>query len=597
MGIMKKLRIYLFVSISCAIAGYGSGAEAKLIQVLHTNDLHAALETEGAPKEGEPEYGGWAQLKKAMDAATLQASLNGIESIRLDAGDFTEGSTFYFPNHGAGVIQAFQHLGYDAVVMGNHDWLMGARSLDDLYGEKPFPFPVLSANIKIQSGLKNLTKTILPSTQLIRNGIKIGVFGLSTDEALYSWIPRVNSKKREMKIQDYRDDIYEDDGESGTRIYPGIANQLIEKLRAENDVVIGLTHIGLDEDQLLAANSRGLDLIVGGHSHSLLEKPSFTNDLDGKKVPIVQVGMNGKYFGKMILNIEPGQRPQLISYELVPVLRNDAKDALVENDVNAAKNQRNTQFGNEMNRVVGISEDRLVSGAVGPTAFSKFVVDSMRDTAQADVGIDVGAFHGSAAQAAGPVTRLNLIEMYPRKFERDQNQGLYVYEAKVPGILIRIGLNYAVRFGTHLEMSGVTYDLEKISPEKYKELKDKYADSSAENIVTPYRVRNIKVGGKPLKGLYWYKVAAPESLVRGAFGVSIFTHLVIRQAKPTHFTLWEAMIAYLHKTRLIPKREVDLGPNPWAAQISSHRSILQDFVIQSVDELKEAVTSEDYSQP
>jgi len=77
--------------------------------------------------------------KVVMDQLTLDAKSKGIETVRLDAGDFTEGSVYYFSDHGKSVIRAFQQMGYDAAAMGNHDWLMGAASMGRFVWRNAFP--------------------------------------------------------------------------------------------------------------------------------------------------------------------------------------------------------------------------------------------------------------------------------------------------------------------------------------------------------------------------------------------------------------------------------------------------------------------------
>ena len=139
-----------------------SSSQASVIQILHTNDLHASLRTAGAPAKGEKERGGWAQLKTRMDQLSREAHEKGIETIRLDAGDFIEGTLDYFPDHGRSVLQAFQAIGYDAATLGNHEWLMGARGLNTSLEKAPFPFPILSANARINPALHGLKRTITP---------------------------------------------------------------------------------------------------------------------------------------------------------------------------------------------------------------------------------------------------------------------------------------------------------------------------------------------------------------------------------------------------------------------------------------------------
>ena len=121
-----------------------TAANATVVQILHTNDLHASLKASGAPAEGRETAGGWAQLKSTLDELTEKAKLQNIETIRLDAGDFFEGTLSYFPDNGANVLKAFQSMGYDAAALGNHDWLMGARNTNQAFGKTPFPFPYSS---------------------------------------------------------------------------------------------------------------------------------------------------------------------------------------------------------------------------------------------------------------------------------------------------------------------------------------------------------------------------------------------------------------------------------------------------------------------
>ena len=206
-----------------------------------------------------------------------------------------------------------------------------------------------------------------------------------------------------------------------------------------------------------------------------------------------------------------------------------------------------------MNRPIGTSEVRLVSADAGPTAFGKFVVDAFRESSGADFAIDVGAFHGNTPQAAGAITRLNLMQMYPRKLEVTENQGLSVYEGSLPGIAVTVGLKYALRFGFFLSTSGISYDTQKLSDVAFASLKAKYAGTADADSVTPYYPTNIKINERSVKALYWYRFAAPEFVIRGAFGITPLAHLIIRGAHPTPVTIWDSMQSYLAKVGVIKR--------------------------------------------
>ena len=527
-------------------------AQAKVIQILHTNDLHASLSTAGAPKGTTAELGSWARVKYILDDLTDQAKAKGMETIRLDAGDFYEGTIDYFPNFGKGVLKTFQDMDYDAVTMGNHDWLMGAQSMNSAFGDLPFPFPMLCANVRISHRMKNLREQIKPSIQIVRDGIKIGVLGLSTHEALYKWITQVDSFKRDLTVLDYEDE--DTDENWGT---PGIANRAIAELRENNDVVIALTHIGFDADQELAAASKGLDLIIGGHSHTLLESMNMVPDTEGKVVPIVQTGVNGKYVGKILIDVVEGQRPKVLSYELIPVLKNGPVDPIIQADVEEAKKSVDELYGKaRLDEVIGRSEVRLLSGDSGPTAYSKFIVDAMKDVTGAELGLDIGAFHGNTPQPAGDVTRKMLMEMYPRKFEAARNEGLYVYRTLIPGWVLDLGLRYAVKWGYFVSFSGVTFDLYKLPEEQFEKEKIRLKEKDR-NQLTPYRIKNLQFNGERVCLHCSYDVAVPESFIRGAYGISPLTKLIVRRARKTDYTIWQASEAYLKKIGVIQKLRPD----------------------------------------
>jgi 5'-nucleotidase len=525
-------------------------ANAKVIQILHTNDLHASLKASGAAAEGKEATGGWAQIKSTMDGLTESAKLQQIETIRLDAGDFFEGTLSYFPDHGANVLKAFQSMGYDAVALGNHDWLMGARNTNRAFGKTPFPFPLLSANTELSSELSNLKKQIIPSTQIIRSGLRIGVMGLSTDEMFYKWITKVESKSSDMNIRKYHDVKDSNTGET----IPGIANRLALDLSEKNDLVIALTHIGFKEDKKLAESSSNIDLIVGGHSHTLLESLSIVENKLGVPVPIVQTGSTGAFIGKILVDVIPGKRPQVLTYELIPVSNQAPSDPVVANHIDNSEKRLESLYGsNTLNQVVGQSEARLISGSGGETAYSRFIVDAMKDASGADLALDIGEFHSNSPQAGGDITIRKLMEMYPRKLNASQNEGLYVYQFSIPGWMLKIALKLAVKFGYPLSLSGVNYKTASISDAQYGTEKEKLGDNWKAKALTRYRLQDssIQINGKPLKYFKQYKVATPEFVVRGAYAISFLTKLVVRWGKPTKHTIWDASANYLSKIKVI----------------------------------------------
>ncbi len=531
-------------------------AEIKTVQILHTNDLHASLRTAGAPAAGEFEMGGWDRIKWKMDELTAAAQAKGIETIRLDAGDFFEGTLDYFPDHGKHILEAFQSMGYDAAALGNHDWLMGASSLNLAFSTSPFSFPILSANVHISKAMTALKNTIVPFKELVRNGIKFGIMGLSTHESLYRWVTGVDSRRRDLKILDYQDTT-SSDGEVTSTI-PGIANSTAQTLRSKNNVVIALTHIGFIDDQILAENSKDLDLIVGGHSHSFLETLNVATNQSGREIPIVQTGVNGNFIGRVLIDINVDAQgnnlspPKVQTYELVPVYQSMPLNEDVKKKVAAAEVALSELKGPTLNDEIGKSEVRLLPGDDGPSAYGKFVVEAMREALHTDIGLDIGKFHGNTAAPAGTVTRRTLMELYPRKFEVEQNEGLYVYQTTIPGWVLEVGIKAAVKWGAYLSLSGVTFDVDEISEEEFKQEKAN-VDRSQRDVITRFRASKIRINGEKVCLLCGYSMAAPESLIRGAYGISPLFKLLFKHGHSSGITIWDASIAQLKKIGTIPK--------------------------------------------
>ncbi len=560
--------------LSLLLTGGPAWAQTRYIQILHTNDLHASLETSGAPADGDDEMGGWAQVKATLDRLTVEAKAKGIESVRLDAGDFFEGTSNYFPNYGTEVLKIFQNMGYDATALGNHEWLMGARGMNYAFGLSPFSFPVLAANVQISPTLKNLSKQIVPTTQIIRDGIKIGVMGLTTVEPLYKWYAHVDSNPDDLNIVSYNDSA-------------DLANQLTSDLRSKNDVVIALTHIGFKKDKKLVENTRGLDLVIGGHSHTYLDQLASAEDPDEREVPIVQTGSNGNRVGKIMIRLDPGQSPIVETYELVPILHSGLKDANIEKLISHARAAVDMLYGPALNQPIGQTEARLVTGSHGPTAFSEFVVDAMRTATGSDMALDVGSFQGSTPQTAGNVSLRNLIEMYPRKFEESHQGGLYVYQTRVPGWALWLIARFGVKWGVYLSMSGLSYDIERISDRKLERLQKKYAGTVKEGLMTPYRATQISFQGEKICKLCSYHVAMSESLVRGAYAISPLTKLIMKDGHATPVTIWGAMTQRLKEIGTIQKlpatlkttetENQDEGMAPWVSTEDAAETVLPEL--------------------
>lgn len=274
---MKKL-LTLVVVVAAACVVLCSGPKHHLV-ILHLNDTHSHFE----PVRSGQEAGLGGIIERAAYLDSVRKAEGPENVLLLHAGDFSQGTPYFSELDGALEIEGINALGYDVVTLGNHEFDNGPEQLYQRLSK--LNCPVVCANYDFSTF--DLGKVIKPYVILNKAGLKIGVFGLLTD--ILKVVDRSVSE-RLPKLDDIE-----------------VAQKWADYLKKEEkcDLVIALTHIGFNEDEgpfndnFLASNTRNIDLIVGGHSHTFLEKMEGAKNLDGKNVPIVQDGCWGLYFGRI----------------------------------------------------------------------------------------------------------------------------------------------------------------------------------------------------------------------------------------------------------------------------------------------------------
>jgi 5'-nucleotidase len=248
------------------------------ITVLHTNDTHSNIEPFPLNHAKFPGLGGVSR----RDELIRQVRSTEPNVLLLDAGDIFQGTPYF--NRFGGVLEhkLMTQLGYDAATMGNHDFDGG---MDGFLKAKAYAaFPFITSNYDFRNTvLEGQTETM---RMFLKGGIQIGVFGIGLE--LKGLVP---------------DKLY---GETKYLDPISVAQQMATDLRSQGaDLVICLSHLGYEyptdkiSDRKLAQNTRGIDLIIGGHTHTFLEKPTVEYNLDGKPTLINQVGWAGVQVGRI----------------------------------------------------------------------------------------------------------------------------------------------------------------------------------------------------------------------------------------------------------------------------------------------------------
>jgi len=271
---MKRTFFLILIIITLAISGYSQNG---VIAILHTNDTHSQIEPFEYKKMGT--VGGVLrrfELIKQMRSSYPQLLL-------LDAGDFSQGTPYFNFFKGYAEIELMNRMGYDAVTLGNHEFDNGVEALAKRL--KKAAFDIVCANYTFKNKL--LKREVKPYIILERNGLRIGIFGLTTD------MNGLTSPET-LKLVTYHNAV-----ETAQKLVPVLRNEL------KCDLIICLSHLGFDSDDpdnpvcdtTLAKEVGDIDIIIGGHTHTFLSEPYIING-----VRIVQLGNKGKYIGELIIS-------------------------------------------------------------------------------------------------------------------------------------------------------------------------------------------------------------------------------------------------------------------------------------------------------
>lgn len=261
----------------CTLCLFACSPKANHLTILHTNDTHSQILPNNKKQGGYARRMGVIREEREKDPNLLL----------LDAGDFSQGTPFFNFYHGRVEIDALNRMGYDVTTLGNHEFDNGLDTLATiLRGAK---FDVVCANYDVTGTV--LEGLVKPYTILRRGGLKIGVFGLGVN-------PVGLITERNFAPVRYLEPY-------------AIAQETADLLRNDKhcDVVICLSHMGSftenegDKcDAELASLTRGIDVIIGGHTHKFYDNLRVAN-LDGDSIPLCQMAKSGAFLGKIILDI------------------------------------------------------------------------------------------------------------------------------------------------------------------------------------------------------------------------------------------------------------------------------------------------------
>lgn len=506
----KRLKLILilivslmsFITLDYEAIVYGD-EEVQKISIVHTNDIH------GRVKEDESSIG----MTKLGTIIKELKDKKSKDVLVLDAGDTIHGLPIVGISRGEAMIDIMNVANYDAMVPGNHDFNYGQERLVEL--SKKANFPIIGANIYKQNGERLLKPYIVKEM----NGVKVGVFGLSTPETAYKTNPK------NVEGLEFRSPLKE-------------AKIMVEELKnKENvDIIVALTHLGLDgstdeesRSDEIAKQVEGIDIIVDGHSHTTLEQ--------GKKVNntlIVQTGDHTKNIGIVNLKVNKDNEKNKVLSESSLITKDQVE--VLEEDIEIKKVIEKIEQENEK-----ITSERVGSTGVAlngerenvrtrETNLGNLIADAMIDATGADLAITNGGGIRSSI-GLGEITKGDIITVLPF--------GNYVVTKEVKGLDILKALEHGVSKypesnGAFTQVGGIKFSF----------------DPSKEE---GNRVHSVVIKGKDLDVNKLYILATNDFMAIGGDNYTMFKDYKILNE---YSGLDEVLISYIQKqSKISPQTE------------------------------------------
>jgi 2',3'-cyclic-nucleotide 2'-phosphodiesterase (5'-nucleotidase family) len=455
---MKCLCTVKILCLSCLFLVLTWPLEGASLRLLYFNDFHGFSEPHSSFGATAP-HGGVAWL--AARAADLRREK---PSLLLVAGDALQGNNWANLSQGRSCIELLNLMGVDALVVGNHEFDFGLRVLEQRIGEAHFP--VLGANVE---GLGDLHPYVIREV----NGVRVAVLGVVTTDTPVTTHPRNVAGL-----------TFHSPEETVSRYLP--------ELRQQAAVVVILSHLGYSADRDLAARVAGIDVIVGGHSHTRLDLPALVNG-----TLIVQAGEHAEDLGVLDLDVEEGRIVASKGWLVDIAPGNWAADARVLALVEKYRDQA----------------DEVLQGRAGETGVAldgehvrrretnlgDLVADIVRETAAADAAI----VNGGGIRAGIPAGVIRVKDVYNAlPFDN------YIVSVRLTGSAIRQTLEHGVSgietgSGAFPQVSGLVFSFDPQAP-------------------PGSRVREVSIGGHPLDPDREYSVATNDFLAAGGDGYTAF---------------------------------------------------------------------------
>lgn len=441
------------------------------VVILHTNDFHGYL----VPTVDANKNSMAGAAREASIINMVRSAFGKDHVLLVDAGDAIQGATIANMFQGKDVIQVYNAMGYDVATLGNHEWDYGQQVLKDRIAEAKFDY--VNANVTgVNLGWKsNVIKNVA--------GINIGLFGVVTSD-----LPVIVAPSSLTGV--------------GVEDPIAAAQSQIVDLKAQGaQYIVALSHCGYENggaplDPAIAAGAPGINLIIGGHSHTVLKTAAVVG-----KTMITQTGTAGAYVGKEVIDFTTYHGKvirQNVAYELVPTVTSVPENLAVKAIIDRYNNQLTDKLSVVIGKALVTLDGERADVRTKETNLGNYVADWMRTSTGADIAFEDG---GSirVSVPAGDVTVGNIYNVLP--FDNIME----VLEIK--GSTLRAALensvsDYPAQKGAFAQISGFSFTFDPSKPKGS-------------------RVASIMKDGKPMDMDAVYKLCVQDYTALGGDGYTM----------------------------------------------------------------------------
>ncbi len=498
---MTKKLLTLLLVVSMLIFGFAVAEETEHppVAVLYTNDVHCGIdETIG--------YAGLKAYERALEDAGYQVAI-------VDNGDAVQGGPVGTLSKGSYIIDIMNYVGYDVATIGNHEFDYGMDQFMALREKAQFPY--VSANFCDMEG----NPVLDPYVILELGDWKIAFVGASTPETFTKSTPTYFQDEAGNYIYSFCQ------GEEGENLYAAV-QKAVDAARAEGaDYVFVLSHLGIEASSIpytssdLIVNTRGIDAVLDGHSHSVIEQEMVKN-ADGEEVLLTSTGTKLENVGVLTIAADGSLSTALHGESLF-------KDAEAVGYIKAIQ----SQYEDTLNQVVATTEVELTVNdpATGERAVRSAETnlgDLCADAYRYVLGADIAFVNGGGVRAnieAGEITYGDILNVHPFGnmacvVETTGQQILDALEMSVK--------NLPAESGGFLQVSGLSFEIDMgVDSTVVVDDKENFVEVSGER-----RVRNVLVNGEPIDPDGTYTLASHNYMLKsGGDGMNMFINDALLQ--------------------------------------------------------------------